>query len=60
MAYKTEQEAFWAGEFGTGYIERNQGADLLAANLSFFSKVFKQVGKPDSIWGKHWHELKST
>jgi pseudaminic acid biosynthesis-associated methylase len=49
MAYKTEQEAFWAGEFGTGYIERNQGADLLAANLSFFSKVFKQVGKPDSI-----------
>ena len=49
MAYKTEQEAFWAGEFGTGYIERNQGKALLAANLSFFSKVFKQVGKPDSI-----------
>ena len=49
MAYKTEQEAFWAGEFGTGYIERYQGKALLAANLSFFSKVFKQVGKPDSI-----------
>jgi spore coat polysaccharide biosynthesis protein SpsF len=35
-AYKTEQEAFWAGEFGTKYIERNQGDLLLASNLNFF------------------------
>jgi pseudaminic acid biosynthesis-associated methylase len=35
-AYKTEQEAFWAGEFGTEYIERNQGDLLLASNLNFF------------------------
>lgn len=23
MGYKTEQEEFWAGEFGTAYISRN-------------------------------------
>lgn len=34
--YKTEQEAFWAGEFGTEYIQRNQGDLLLASNLNFF------------------------
>lgn len=34
--FKTEQEAFWAGEFGTEYIQRNQGDQLLASNLNFF------------------------
>ena len=24
MSYKTEQEEFWAGEFGTQYIQRNK------------------------------------
>lgn len=37
--YKTEQEAFWAGAFGTNYISRNQGDALLASNLNFFSKA---------------------
>jgi len=37
--YKTEQEAFWAGEFGTQYSVRNTGDRLLAANLAFFSKA---------------------
>jgi pseudaminic acid biosynthesis-associated methylase len=37
--YRTEQEAFWAGEFGSNYIERNQGEKLLASNLNFFSKA---------------------
>lgn len=36
--FKTEQEAFWAGEFGTQYIQRNQGDALLASNLHFFAK----------------------
>jgi pseudaminic acid biosynthesis-associated methylase len=39
MTFKTEQEAFWAGEFGNAYIERNQGEALLASNLDFFSKA---------------------
>lgn len=37
--YKTEQEDFWAGEFGTDYIQRNQGERLLASNLAFFAKA---------------------
>jgi len=39
--YRTEQEDFWAGDFGKGYMERNQGDFLLAANLNFFSKALK-------------------
>lgn len=37
--FKTDQEKFWAGEFGTEYIQRNQGDLLLASNLTFFSKA---------------------
>jgi pseudaminic acid biosynthesis-associated methylase len=39
MNYTTEQEAFWAGEFGTEYIRRNTGDALLASNINFFSKA---------------------
>lgn len=41
MAYTTEQEAFWAGEFGDRYIDRNQGDALLASNLDFFAKALR-------------------
>jgi spore coat polysaccharide biosynthesis protein SpsF len=41
MTFKTEQEAFWAGEFGNAYIQRNQGDALLASNLDFFSKALR-------------------
>ena len=43
MSYKTEQEAFWAGDFGTQYSQRNQGDTLLASNLNFFSKALQQA-----------------
>ena len=46
--YNTEQEKFWANEFGTEYIERNQGDQLLASNLNFFTKALQQAGKIDS------------
>ena len=39
MTFKTEQEGFWAGTFGTEYIQRNQGDALLASNLDFFAKA---------------------
>ena len=41
--FKTEQEAFWAGDFGTQYIARNQGDALLASNLDFFSKALRST-----------------
>jgi spore coat polysaccharide biosynthesis protein SpsF len=44
----TEQEAFWAGEFGDDYIGRNKGDALLASNLNFFTKALNQAGKINS------------
>ncbi len=41
--YKTEQEEFWAGDFGSEYIQRNQGDALLASNLNFFAKALAQA-----------------
>lgn len=45
MSYKTEQEVFWAGEFGAEYINRNVSDALLASNLNFFSKALARAGK---------------
>jgi pseudaminic acid biosynthesis-associated methylase len=46
--YSTEQEKFWASEFGTNYIDRNKGDQLLASNLNFFTNALKQAGKIES------------
>lgn len=40
---KTEQEVFWAGQFGTAYIQRNQGEALLGSNLNFFAKALRST-----------------
>jgi pseudaminic acid biosynthesis-associated methylase len=42
--HATPQEQFWAGEFGTDYIARNQSDALLASNLAFFSKALDRAG----------------
>jgi pseudaminic acid biosynthesis-associated methylase len=41
--FKTDQEKFWAGDFGTEYIERNRGDQLLASNLDFFVKALRNT-----------------
>ena len=46
--FKTEQEEFWAGQFGRDYISRNQGDEMLAANLQFFSSALKRAKGLDS------------
>lgn len=46
--FKTDQEKFWAGEFGTQYIGRNESLELLASNLNFFSKTLGQAGQISS------------
>lgn len=48
MTYKTEQEGFWAGDFGAEYTIRNKGDALLASNLNLFSKSLKQAGSISS------------
>ncbi len=49
MEFETEQEKFWAGEFGNEYIDRNKSEEYLASNLNFFSKAFNQLGRPKSL-----------
>lgn len=41
--FKTDQEAFWAGDFGNEYVSRNKGAQLLASNIAFFSKIIPRT-----------------
>lgn len=48
-SFKTEQESFWAGEFGDEYTSRNDDLDRLASNISFFSKVFNRADKLQSV-----------
>lgn len=47
--FTTEQEAFWAGEFGDEYTLRNDGQDLVAANVALFSRVLARAGRPASV-----------
>lgn len=44
MDYGTPQEEFWAGEFGTDYIARNESDQLLASNLRFFGRILERTG----------------
>lgn len=45
--FRTSQENFWASEFGNAYIERNQDAAQIAANIAFFVRALhaaRQLG----------------
>lgn len=46
--FVTPQEEFWAGDFGSEYICRNDSQQLLASNLNFFNKALKQAGRISS------------
>jgi spore coat polysaccharide biosynthesis protein SpsF len=37
--HKTDQEAFWAGDFGSEYSSRNRGPALQASNLAFMARA---------------------
>jgi pseudaminic acid biosynthesis-associated methylase len=39
MAFKTEQEQFWAGDFGLEYQKRCQGERLISSNVALFSRI---------------------
>ncbi len=43
MSFKTEQEEFWAGDFGSEYVKRNQGANWIASNTALFSKALQKT-----------------
>lgn len=41
--YQTEQENFWAGEFGNQYINRNEGKAILASKIGNFAKILNCI-----------------
>tara|TARA_B100000963_G_C22631185_1_gene675014 strand:- start:2833 stop:3456 length:624 start_codon:yes stop_codon:yes gene_type:complete len=47
--FKSDQEKFWAEEFGDAYINRNQKQRTIAANTNLFSKVFSRTRCIESI-----------
>ena len=47
MTARTEQEQFWAGDFGVGYIERNDDREIVAGNVRLFSEALRGL-KPSS------------
>lgn len=53
--YSTEQEKFWASDFGDGYIERSQyleqdkGKKWIASNIALFSNILKSTRNVDSV-----------
>lgn len=47
--FKTEQESFWAGEFGSTYINRNPTDFELAARLALFARIVKRTRGLGSI-----------
>ena len=49
MSYMTDQEEFWAGDFGDNYIKRNQGEKLLASNINFFTKSLNNAKSVKSV-----------
>ena len=45
----TEQEKFWASDFGDEYLERNKIEDLLPAKISLFSDIIKNLSSIKSF-----------
>lgn len=40
--FKTEQEEFWAGNFGDDYIIRNKDVDLVKCKINLFRQIIKR------------------
>ncbi len=47
--YVTDQESFWAGEFGDVYSTRNTGAQLIVSNLGLFAKILARTENVCSV-----------
>lgn len=43
MSFKTEQEIFWASDFGDNYINRNDSLKIIASNINLFSKIIEKT-----------------
>lgn len=48
-SHETEQERFWAGEFGNDYIDRNTGERMVTRSVVFWSRVLARLPKLNSV-----------
>tara|TARA_X000000950_G_scaffold41682_1_gene45709 strand:+ start:16160 stop:16798 length:639 start_codon:yes stop_codon:yes gene_type:complete len=48
MKFETEQEKFWAEDFGNDYIKRNNNKKILSSNLYLFSNCLKNTSDINS------------
>lgn len=49
MRHITEQETFWAGEFGDAYTRRNSGEGWVASNTALFSRILRSAPGVESV-----------
>ncbi len=49
MRETTEQEAFWQGEFGDAYVDRNEGPALAAGAMALFVKALGRASGLESL-----------
>lgn len=47
--FKTDQEEFWAGDFGTDYINRNAEDKLISSCTVMFGKIFSKCSGVKSV-----------
>jgi len=47
--FKTEQENFWAGDFGNEYIKRNKENSIILSDLVLFTDIIKNTRDVSSI-----------
>ena len=49
MSYKTEQESFWAGDFGDAYIGRNTREDSVCKRLGLWAQVIRHIVRLETV-----------
>jgi len=49
MEFKTEQEKFWAGEFGNQYIGRNKSEQLFHSKVAMWARMLRSANGVGSI-----------
>lgn len=47
--FATSQEEFWAGKFGSAYINRNNSKEITSSNVVLFSSIITNLKKIDSV-----------
>lgn len=49
VEYDSEQQRFWAGEFGDKYVGRNKGLQHIASNTRLFALILDRTDAIDSV-----------